>query len=121
WCDDGDAGNDNSYDGCSPSCQPGPFCGDGVLTAGEEDCDNGVNISFYDDTDDACAPGCELPPYCGDGELQPAQEWCDEGDDGNEGEYDGCTQTCELGPYCGDGQIDEDDGEACDDGLRNAS
>jgi cysteine-rich repeat protein len=39
-CDDGV--NDGSYGGCSPTCQLGPRCGDGVVTPeGDEDCDDG--------------------------------------------------------------------------------
>ena len=115
-CDEG-ANNGNAYGGCASDCQPGPHCGDGTVN-GDEACDNGANVDFYQLASHACSPDCTLPPFCGDGVRDPAFEMCDEGAD-NDGRYGGCTASCELGAYCGDGEVDEDEGEVCDEGFQN--
>lgn len=48
------------------------FCGDGIVSIGEE-CDDGINDSFYG----GCTPDCKLSSYCGDGILQEEYEDCD--------------------------------------------
>jgi fibro-slime domain-containing protein len=116
-CDEGDA-NGTGYERCTDQCVPGPRCGDGVVDAGEEDCDNGINRDGYFVTDDSCAPGCVTPSSCGDSVVDAAfGEQCDDGADNNDNSYDGCSPECELGPRCGDGDVDEGD-EQCDDGNR---
>lgn len=118
-CDDGSSNNTGDYGACSRDCSGREFCGDGIVqAAGGEQCDDGLNITPYDNGE-GCAPGCVLPPRCGDGELDAAfGEQCDLGDDGNTGEYDGCNADCSRGPFCGDGVVDPDE-ETCDDGAAN--
>src|SRR5690606_28173691 len=94
-CDDGDAGpepnNGPAYGQCQdgsvsgrPACTLGGRCGDNVIE-GDEECDNGTNLSGYGDTSpNACATNCYLPGRCGDGDLDP-QEECDDGDGNNTG------------------------------------
>lgn len=70
-CDDG---NDDDTDACLSSCVPAS-CGDAVVQAGVEACDDGINDGSYG----GCNPGCaQLGPYCGDAGVQ-AQEQCDPG------------------------------------------
>jgi cysteine-rich repeat protein len=122
-----------------------PFCGDGLLDAGEE-CDDGSQNS--DTSPNACRVDCVLPD-CGDSVIDSGEE-CDDGnniqsdgchlctiitfklcgngalnpgeecDDGNLSSGDGCSNSCkiEVPPVCGDGQIKGQ--EACDDGNINA-
>jgi fibro-slime domain-containing protein len=114
-CDDGPE-NGAGYGACSTTCTPGPRCGDGVVEAGIEQCDNGSNRDGYLVSDNACAPGCLTPSRCGDGVIDGSfGEQCDDGV--NDGAYDGCAATCVLGPRCGDGDINGD--EECDDGNRS--
>ncbi len=121
-CDDGEM-NGMGYGFCTAQCTPGPRCGDGVLDAGFEECDNGENGSGYFMAQGDCAPGCVIPPFCGDGNVDTAfGETCDlgldaEGNSLNVGAYDGCNAACLRGPHCGDGIID-DGFEECDDGNR---
>ncbi|HTV23042.1 MAG TPA: DUF4215 domain-containing protein [Polyangiaceae bacterium] len=51
-CDDGV--NDNSYGGCSDSCGLGPFCGDGAVNGGTEECDDGNRVNG-----DGCNLSCQ--------------------------------------------------------------
>jgi uncharacterized repeat protein (TIGR01451 family) len=101
---------------------PEPYCGDGVLDAGEE-CDDGINngevcVPEYEDScqycDNTCEPVVLEGPFCGDGVKDIPYEECD-GLDGV-GPNQVCSQECELIdiPYCGDGNVDY--GEECDDG-----
>jgi fibro-slime domain-containing protein len=116
-CDDGAAGNTGEYGKCGTSCKErGPYCGDAERN-GEEDCDNGENVSVYAFDERGCAPGCLLPPHCGDGEVQSSYEECDDGS--NDGAYDGCNADCSLGPRCGDGEV-QAKREECDDGNRRS-
>jgi cysteine-rich repeat protein len=88
-CDDGV--NDGSYGGCTPDCQFGPYCGDGIVQAQfGEICDDGLNLGG---DASACAPGCQATgAACGDGVLQPSNgEQCD---DGNTADGDGCSSDC---------------------------
>jgi len=56
-CDDGV--NDGGYGECAPGCVIGPYCGDGVLHAPFEQCDDGNNVCC-----DGCSAACldELLP-----------------------------------------------------------
>lgn len=143
-CDD----NDNtvppsSGDGCSSTCTvetgwtcatPGAACtktcGDGVIAAGAEACDDGNNVSG-----DGCAMGCAATeagftcvtnnnrtvctPICGDGKRVQG-EACD---DGNTNSNDGCHGSClvvEFGFSCTGGTPTTPDtcNSPCGDGLR---
>jgi fibro-slime domain-containing protein len=90
-CDDGV--NDGRYGGCNPDCNGlGPYCGDGAVAAGIEDCDDGHDISTYGQQ--GCGPGCKAVPRCGDGRIDGLYgETCD---DGNTSSDDGCSATCQL-------------------------
>lgn len=119
-----------------------PVCGDGRRTVGEQ-CDDG-NVATGDGCNDLCvAELVESPPQpCGDGVLDTLREECD---DGNTDPGDGCDWRCrnercgngrdDVGedcdppitgvcsrdcrtelPNCGDGELQQDEGEACDDG-----
>jgi len=69
-CDDG---NDDDTDACLSNCQLAS-CGDGIVHAGVEACDDGTNDGAYG----GCNPGCgALAPHCGDGAVQPGTEHCD--------------------------------------------
>ena len=97
-------------------CVP-PFhttCGDGVLDAPCERCDDGAA------NDDAAAGACRttcMLPSCGDGVVDPGED-CD---DGNAIGCDGCDREChgEIGNVCGDGIRSTDCEEECDDGPGN--
>ena len=110
--------NTGSYNGCTSDCKRGPSCGDGMLQAANETCDDGQNLTIYSTTGAAgCAPGCVPSGFCGDGKLDGVfGEQCDLGKDMNTGAYNGCTPQCGLGPRCGDGITQKDSGEQCDDG-----
>ncbi len=130
-CDDG---NNQSDDGCDPTCVL-ESCGDGKLDVGEE-CDDG-----NPQDSDMCTNGC-LHATCGDLIVQDGVEACDDGnlddadaclstcahatcgdgvvhagveecDDANDIDNDACTNACKL-PKCGDAI--QQAGEACDDG-----
>jgi cysteine-rich repeat protein len=89
----------------------GVVCGDGILTPGFEECDNGAANS--DTAPNACRTNCLLP-RCGD-DVTDTTESCD---DGNTASCDGCSATCvaEPGYVCGDGIPEPSCGEQCDDG-----
>jgi fibro-slime domain-containing protein len=116
-CDEG-PDNGTGYGECQTGlCIPGPRCGDGIVEAGVEACDNGSNRDGYLVSDTACAPGCVVPSSCGDGVIDGAfGEQCDGGTEANDGSYGGCASTCVLGPRCGDGEVNGE--EQCDDGNR---
>ncbi|WP_373049237.1 DUF4215 domain-containing protein [Vulgatibacter sp.] len=84
-------------------------CGDGVVSAGVDECDDA-----NDDEGDACLPTCTLD-RCGDGIVHADTEECD---DGNEDESDACLRTCTLA-RCGDGVVHAGV-EECDEGERNS-
>jgi fibro-slime domain-containing protein len=114
-CDDGEL--NGTYGHCTIYCDGlGPHCGDAIVQSEEgEECDNGINLSGYQQEEGDCAPGCVLPPYCGDGVVDTTWgEGCDDGvNDGGHGE---CQPDCQPGPRCGDGILQEEAGEECDDG-----
>ncbi|MCA9542159.1 MAG: DUF4215 domain-containing protein, partial [Myxococcales bacterium] len=101
-CDDGNA---IDTDGCRNDCTPAD-CGDGVVRAGLEECDQGAQNA--DAPGAACRTDCTRA-RCGDGIVDPGEQ-CD---DGNRDEGDECTNACSLG-RCGDGITGPD--EQCDDG-----
>ncbi|XXY46469.1 proprotein convertase P-domain-containing protein [Sorangium sp. So ce269] len=86
-----------------------PACGDGVVNAGSEACDDG-NAS----NTDACLATCAAAA-CGDGFVQAGVEACD---DGNASNTDACPPSCARAA-CGDGFV-RTGVEACDDGNRSA-
>ncbi|MCH2109635.1 MAG: DUF4215 domain-containing protein [Polyangiaceae bacterium] len=112
FCDDNSPCNDDSaYDGCTTSCELGPYCGDGLPHA-EEVCDDGENRALYSATgQDSCAQGCIWAGYCGDSSLDVGFEQCD-------GDAD-CDADCTLSARCGDNS--QDSGEFCDDGALNGT
>jgi fibro-slime domain-containing protein len=120
-CDSGSANANGKYGVCNTTCSAMEYCGDGVVQAGHETCDNGFNqdLLYTSGNTGACAPGCVLPPACGDGKVQAPYELCDDGDENNDTAYGGCTTQCEWGPYCGDGHVDP--GETCDEGAGNVA
>lgn len=70
-CDDA---NQTDTDSCLAGCVAAT-CGDGVVWAGMEACDDGVNDGAYG----GCNAGCgALAPFCGDASVQ-MQELCDPG------------------------------------------
>ena len=80
-------------------------CGDSVVRAGVEDCDDGNEVQT-----DACLNSCRFA-RCGDGVVEENVEACD---DGNRFETDACRNNCQPA-RCGDGVVYEGV-EACDDG-----
>jgi cysteine-rich repeat protein len=100
-CDFGDL---NADDGpCTLSCTFAR-CGDGLVYAGVEVCDDG-NLIESDDCPNDCVPG-----GCGNGVVESG-EACD---DGNDSQEDACLGTCEEA-RCGDGFVHAGV-EECDDG-----
>jgi len=105
--DDGSSNSSEPADGTGEPL-PEPFCGDGLLDASVEECDDGNAIRT-----DGCVEDCRLA-VCGDSFVREGVEVCDDANSDNE---DGCTSLCAR-PGCGDGiQVG---GEECDDGnLEN--
>lgn len=62
------------------------------------------------------APKSRCQEVCGDG-IVTRSETCDEGDQNGAG-YGFCADDCTPGPRCGDGAVQEDGGEACDNGFN---
>ncbi len=113
-CTDGSGCNDDgAYAGCTTSCTLAPFCGDGLPSSGNEDCDDGNNNALYSvsgTSTDACASGCIWAPYCGDNLTAVGYEQCDGAN---------CDADCTLPALCGDDNVDA--GEACDEGALNGT
>ncbi len=131
-----DPGQENFVDykqdgtGCAVGCVQAPYCGDGQVAEGIEDCDLGADNGGVE-----CSDTCILNSYCGDGKVDRATEICDEGENNGvagtsgEGCLD-CRATKEgfrcstLGSkqggsgcvemLCGNGVLDA--GEYCDEG-----
>ena len=80
-------------------------CGDGLVQAGVEACDDGNG-----DNTDGCLSSCAAAA-CGDGFVQAGLEGCD---DGNGDNTDACLTSCVVAT-CGDGSV-QAGLEACDDG-----
>ena len=68
-CDEGAANNTGAYGRCNPDCLGfGPRCGDGVVQAAFEECDDGENNTVFSTPatpPEACAPGCTTPQPLG--------------------------------------------------------
>ena len=106
-CDDANA---DDTDACTNNCRLA-FCGDGIVQAGVEECDNGGANS--NTTPDACRTDCTLPT-CGDGVVDSG-DTCDDGAN-NGATTCGCQLNCELEPSgttCDDGSFCSS-GEICD-------
>ncbi len=99
-CDDGPYNADDAE--CTTACRFA-VCGDGLLHAGFEACDDGNTYNT-----DACLNGC-IVASCGDGFRGPG-EACD---DGNAVDDDECPNDC-SGGGCGDAFVQVS--EECDDG-----
>jgi len=108
-CDLGAGNTASGYNGCTTTCQAGPYCGDGIKN-GNEACDDGLNDGTYN----TCAPGCVLPDRCGDGKVE--KDWGEECDDAALPKDPNCAN-CRLGAQCGNSKVDT--GEECDDGVNN--
>ncbi len=107
-CDNGEE-NSDSASSCTSTCKFA-VCGDGLVLAGVEECDLGLN----NDNSGQCTDFCTIQK-CGDGFLQ-AGEQCD---DGTENRWPpdglgGCSQYCSLLSTCGNGLVEQS--EPCDDG-----
>jgi len=114
-CDEGNDNDDGTYDGCTTTCEWGPYCGDSI-TNGPEDCDDGPDNTAYSADGEGCSYEClHNQAYCGDG-IRNGPEQCDLGTAENTGEYGTCNDDCTRAPYCGDGRTQDGDGEQCDDG-----
>ncbi len=103
--------------GCDgdPNCVC-PYCGDGVVDAGEE-CEPGIAGSCDGGT---CTTECTCEadnPYCGDGVVDTGEE-CEPGVAGYCGDEETCTNECVcegMAPYCGDGIVNNN--EECEPGV----
>ncbi len=151
-CDD--AVNASTYGGasstaCGPGCAYAPYCGDGVVSNGEQ-CDEGTGAGKNGSGYGHCSAGCTLGPRCGDGIVNGSEtcdsgaangstgspckadctlkcgdgalqpgEACDDGTAANVGGYGKCNPDCTLGPRCGDGF--KNGTEQCDDGKNDGS
>jgi len=79
-CDDGDQNSDEQYGGCTTQCLFGPFCGDGVVNGGWEQCDLGRRNGL-EPGPGGCTIGCTKTHYCGDNIVDTDRgEQCDLGD-----------------------------------------
>ena len=117
-------GNQNcietNVDACLDACVVAT-CGDGVILAGQEQCDDGNGVDG-----DICPDGqfgsCQNA-FCGDGirrnDLLPSDSLFEECDDSNNTPGDGCDATCKLESNCGDTTVTAP--EECDLGTGNNS
>jgi len=108
-CDNGTLNSNTAPNACRANCRL-PFCGDGVVDAGEQ-CDNGTWMGI---DPGQCRPNCTLP-NCGDGITDPNED-CDNGLSFN-GPNSNCSTSCRTN--CGDGIIQT--GEQCDEGGLNSN
>jgi fibro-slime domain-containing protein len=116
-CDNGADNDDNAYEGCTNSCDFGPYCGDSHVDAdGNEACDDGADNVTYAAVKGGCGYDCQPAPYCGDG-TRNGPEQCDDGE--NTGAYGTCNADCTLAAHCGDGV--RQDPEQCDAGPTGSS
>lgn len=94
-CDQGAAQN-SDQGACTIECMLAK-CGDQLIWAGQEACDNGDNNN--DTLYGGCTTQCTYGPRCGDGELQGPEE-CDLGPDNGTGEFPPssvpCTNACRF-------------------------
>jgi fibro-slime domain-containing protein len=94
----GSHNNDATYGGCTTACTYGPYCGDGIVNVGVEECDNGAshNTASYG-MSTGCTPGCRFPHFCGDGIVDTwAGEQCDFGTATNGTTGAPCSATCQI-------------------------
>ncbi|MBL8972404.1 MAG: DUF4215 domain-containing protein, partial [Myxococcales bacterium] len=98
--------NNNDVGACTLACKAAT-CGDGLVWANMEQCDDGPGNNA---DNKACKADC-TKNICGDGKVGPA-ETCD---DGNQNNNDTCTNVCKPAA-CGDGFPQP--GEQCDDGNQ---
>jgi cysteine-rich repeat protein len=135
-CDDG---NTNDADGCTQSCQSSA-CGDGVVDAPNEQCDNGQSLcTAGPDTGQPCntAASCEgvcstngapctlanAGTVCGDAAAcnSPSPGSCGppfNGSGNRDDVADACRHTCKKAA-CGDGTLDS--AENCDSGKLDSN
>ena len=102
-CDNGEANSDSAA--CTSQCQLAA-CGDSLILAGEETCDDGNTVD-----DDGCDSNC-TETACGNGVVTSGEE-CD---DGNLIDFDGCDADCtitECPPSVPEGTVCADDGIFC--------
>jgi fibro-slime domain-containing protein len=92
--------NSLTYNGCTPGCSYGPYCGDGFVdSSGNEECDdgaaNGVRYTAACSSG-GCSPTCKLPGCCGDGIVDADEgEQCDFGSlNGTRG--GSCSSNCKI-------------------------
>lgn len=78
--------------GCTPSCKRPPYCGDGILQTGFEQCDDGAKNVPEPAAYGRCSTQCRLGPHCGDG-VKNGAEACDAGSENGKGS---CGIDCEL-------------------------
>ncbi|MBO4441859.1 DUF1566 domain-containing protein, partial [bacterium] len=113
------------------SCQPLPYCGDGIIQNAEceniqdqeciavegmsEFCDEGEELNG---TYGHCNADCTAILTCGDGIVSEDEEACDDGN--MNGAYGHCNALCTAILTCGDGIIDKVE-EACDEGELNGT
>lgn len=90
-----------------------PWCGNGVVEAGEA-CDDAV---MGNSNNGFCKEDCTLN-VCGDGALFVGWELCDEGGANSDAYGSLCGTQCEPGPRCGDHKL-QPEYETCDLGLDN--
>jgi cysteine-rich repeat protein len=92
--------NNTTYGGCTMMCKFGPYCGDGMLQADQEECDLGSRMNTGGYGQQGCTPGCRKPHFCGDTIVDSNQgEQCDLGS--NNGTMGACcTMDCKVNVDC---------------------
>jgi cysteine-rich repeat protein len=94
---------DDLEDPCAPGCVLPPSCGDDIVQAAYEQCDNGNTNGVDTYGPDGCTEACMLGGFCGDGEINDSEETCDLGADNGVGHGpSSCGYDCKPGPKCGD-------------------
>lgn len=106
-----DPTSDTTTNATTTTTGPEPFCGDGVVDAGEE-CDDGEAMN---DNTAACKADC-TDNVCGDEHVLAGVEECDDGA-ANNIDTAACKSDC-TAQTCGDGHIGP--GENCDDNNAEA-
>ena len=101
-CDDNNVVN---TDACTAECKTAT-CGDGIVRAGPENCDQGA---LNGTGPGKCDATCQRTQTCGDG-FKDGTEACD-----TSGESATCDDDC-TAVVCGDGNENTAAGETCDDG-----
>jgi len=91
-CDHGFAEN-SDQGACTLACQLAT-CGDGLIWADSEACDNGPNNN--DDLYGGCTTKCQAGAQCNDGAIQGPEE-CDLGADNGSGEFPANGVGCDAG------------------------